>query len=89
MTWLPWPVVVKRQWPKVQFKDKRAITWLEHQAIVHRELNPECKAFYQLAWHLGSSQSDLACLEAENIDWDCHVVSFTRKKPGSIAILRF
>ena len=52
MTWLPWPVIVKRQWPKVQFKDKRAITWEEHQAIVTRELNPERKAFYQLAWHL-------------------------------------
>jgi hypothetical protein len=22
MTWLPWPVIVKRQWPKVEFKDK-------------------------------------------------------------------
>lgn len=43
MTWLLWPVIVKRQWPKVQFKDKRAITWEEHQAIVTRELNPERK----------------------------------------------
>jgi len=60
MTWLPWPVIVKRQWPKVQFKDKRAITWPEHQAIVAREQNPERKAFYQLAWHLGPSQTDMA-----------------------------
>jgi hypothetical protein len=67
MTWLPWPVIVKRQWPKVQFKDKRAITWEEHQAIVAREQNPERKAFYQLAWHLGASQTDLAFLEAEDI----------------------
>jgi integrase len=89
MTWLPWPVVVKRQWPKVQFKDKRAITWEEHQAIVTRELNPERKAFYKLAWHLGASQSDLACLEAENIDWGHNIISFTRKKTGSIAIMRF
>ena len=62
MTWLPWPVIVKRQWPKVQFKDKRAITWEEHQAIVAREQNPERKAFYQLAWHLGASQTWL-CLK--------------------------
>jgi integrase len=89
MTWLPWPVIVKRQWPKVQFKDKRAITWEEHQAIVAREQNPERKAFYQLAWHLGASQTDLALLEAENIDWEHNVVSFTRKKTGSIAIMRF
>ena len=89
MTWLPWPVIVKRQWPKVEYKDKRAITWEEHQAILARELNPERKAFYQLAWHLGASQSDLACLEAENIDWEHNVISFARKKTGSIAIMRF
>ena len=89
MTWLPWPVIVKRQWPKVEFKDKRAITWEEHQAIVTRELNPERKAFYKLAWHLGASQTDLACLEAENIDWEHNVISFARKKTGSVAIMRF
>ena len=89
MNWLPWPVIVKRQWPKVEFKDKRAITWEEHQAIVTRELNPERKAFYKLAWHLGASQSDLAGLEAENIDWEHNVISFARKKTGSIAIMRF
>lgn len=89
MTWLPWPVIVKRQWPKVEFKDKRAITWEEHQAIVAREQNPERKAFYQLAWHLGASQSDLACLNAEDIDWEHHAVAFARKKTGTIAIMRF
>jgi hypothetical protein len=25
MSWLPWPLVPKRQWPAVRFKDKRAI----------------------------------------------------------------
>ena len=89
MTWLPWPVIVKRQWPKVEFKDKRAITWEEHQAIVAREQNAERKAFYQLAWHLGAAQSDLAFLEAENIEWEHTVISFARKKTGSIAIMRF
>jgi hypothetical protein len=84
MTWLPWPVIVKRQWPKVEFKDKRAITWEEHQAIVTRELNPERKAFYKLAWHLGASQSDLAGLEAENIDWEHNVISFARKRPAPL-----
>ena len=89
MTWLPWPVIVKRQWPKVQFKDKRAITHEEHRAIVAREQNAERKAFYQLAWHIGAAQSDLAFLEAENIDWQSNVISFARKKTGSIALMRF
>jgi integrase len=88
MTWLPWPVIVKRQWPKVEFKDKRAITLAEHLAIVAREQNAERKAFYQLAWHLGASQSDLAFLEAENVDWQTNVISYRRMKTKTIAIMR-
>jgi integrase len=38
---------------------------------------------------LGGAQSDIAFLEAENIDWEHNVVSFARKKTGSIAIMRF
>jgi len=45
MNWLPWPVVPKRQWPEVRFKEKRAITFEEHQAILAREQNPERKAY--------------------------------------------
>lgn len=68
---------------------KRAITHAEHVAIVAAEKNPERKAFYQLAWHLGASQSDIAFLEAENIDWETNCISFARKKTRSIAIMRF
>ncbi|HEY3854094.1 MAG TPA: tyrosine-type recombinase/integrase [Verrucomicrobiae bacterium] len=89
MSWLPWPVLAKRQWPKVQFKDKRAITLEEHQAIVAREQNVERKAFYQLAWHLGASQTDIALLEAKDIDWEHNIISYARKKTGSIALMRF
>ena len=89
MNWLPWPLVPKRQWPPVEFGEKRAITLAEHQAIIEREQNPERKAFYKLAWHLGASQSDLACLTAENVDWDNHVISCARMKTGTVAIMRF
>jgi integrase len=89
MNWLPWPVLPKRRWPTIKFKSKRAVTLAEHQAIVAREQNPERKAFYQLAWHLGASQSDIAFLEAENIDWENNVISFSRKKTGSISIMHF
>ena len=89
MNWLPWPVLPKKRWPAIKFKDKRGITLAEHLAIVSRELNPERKAFYQLAWHLGAAQSDIAFLEAENIDWEHSVISFARKKTGSIALMRF
>ena len=89
MSWLPWPVLPKRRWPEVKYKQKRAITRTEHEAILEREPNHERKAFYQLAWHLGASQTDIALLEAENIDWRNRLISFARKKTGSIAIMRF
>src|SRR4051812_3357261 len=41
MNWLPWPILPKKRWPAVNFKDKRAVTAIEHQAIVAREHNPE------------------------------------------------
>ncbi|MGO9001394.1 MAG: tyrosine-type recombinase/integrase, partial [Limisphaerales bacterium] len=40
-------------------------------------------------WHLGASQSDLAGLNAEDVDWEHHVISYARQKTGSIAIMRF
>lgn len=88
MNWLPWPLIPKRQWPAVEYKEKRAITLAEHQAIIAREKNPERKAFYKLAWYLGASQSDLAFLEAENVDWNNHVISYHRMKTGTVAIMR-
>ena len=90
MNWLPWPVLPKTRWPVIRFKEKRGITLTEHLAIIARELNPERKAFYQLAWHLGASQSDIAFLEAKNIDWGkTKSISFARRKTNSIAIMRF
>ena len=43
MTWLPWPVLPKKRWPAVEFKDKRGITLAEHLAIVARELIPSAR----------------------------------------------
>ncbi|MBI1176403.1 tyrosine-type recombinase/integrase [bacterium] len=83
MNWLPWPVLPKKRWPKIQFKKKRAIKWEEHQAIIAREQNAERKAFYQLAWHTGASQSDLALLNAEDINWQDGLIAFSRKKTGT------
>lgn len=83
MNWLPWPVLPKKRWPKIQFKKKRAITWDEHQKIIAAERNPERKAFYQLAWHTGASQSDIALLNAEDINWQDNLIAFSRKKTGT------
>jgi len=89
MNWLPWPLIPKRLWPEIQFKDKRAITFEEHQRIVAREKNPERRNFYWLCWHLGGSQTDVAHLSAEDIDWQNHTIAYARKKTGSLAIIHF
>ena len=66
----------------MKFKDKRAITLEEHQRIIAAKVNPERKALYQLCWHLGASQGDIANLKGEDVDWQNSSVSFTRKKTG-------
>jgi len=89
MNWLPWPLIPKRQWPAMRHKERRAITADEHTRIIAREGNPERKAFYQLAWHIGASQTDLANLEASDVDWPNRVISFFRQKTGSVVQIRF
>jgi len=89
MGWLLSPVIVRRQWPKVVYREKRAITADEHQKIVARELNPENAAFYELCWHLGGSQTDVVSLVAEDIDWGDMIVSFHRRKTAAPSLVRF
>jgi len=80
MEWLLKSVIPRLQWPRPVFGQKRAITSAEHAAIVARELNPERRDFYELLWHTGASQSDAACLRAEDINWSSRTISYTRKK---------
>jgi hypothetical protein len=62
------------------FKQKRAITAKEHAAIVQREQNIERRNFYELLWHTGASQTDAACLLAEDVNWNSRTISYTRAK---------
>lgn len=89
MMWLPWPVLPARQWPQVKHKEKRAITLAEHEHILAREKNPEFKAFLQLLWHTGGSQSDVARLKADNVDWETRTISFARAKTGVPVVVSF
>jgi integrase len=89
MNWLPWPLIPKRLWPEIKFKDKRAITIEEHRLIIEREGNLERRDFYELCWHLGGSQADIAGLEADSIDWRNRVIAYARKKTESLAFIHF
>jgi len=89
MNWLPWPLIPKRLWPEVRFQPKRAITLEEHRRIVEREKNLELRDFYEFCWHLGGSQSDVANLQAEDIDWNNRVIAYARQKTDSLALIHF
>jgi len=89
MDWLPKAVIPRKQWPKIEFKEKRGITRAEHEKILAAEHNPEWRAYYQLLWHLGGSQSDVANLHAEEVDWEMKVISFNRRKTGSVVQFHF
>jgi integrase len=84
MNWLPWPVLPHKLWPRIQHKSRRAITQDEHQQVIAREGNTERRAFYELLWYLGGAQSDIACLEAEDIDWNDATICYNRKKLASL-----
>lgn len=96
MDWLLKPVIPRLQWPKPQYKGKRAITAEEHRMIIEAEAAAadrnrgsrnsdqphyvERRDFYELLWHTGASQSDAAFLLAEDIDWRNQTISYSRKK---------
>jgi integrase len=80
--WLPWPILAKRAWPKIQSQSKRAITAEEHAAVIASENNPERRAYYELIHETGAAQTDAANLTAEDIDWPNGVLIYRRKKLG-------
>ena len=89
MGWLLAPVLPLKQWPRVQHKQKRAITREEHERIIARELNQERKAYYALLWELGGAQGDVAKLSAEDVDWRTKTLSYFRTKTGRAARICF
>jgi integrase len=88
MNWLLVPIIAKKMWPEVKFREKRAITQEEHQRIIEREKNPERRAFYEVCWYVGGSQTDMALLKAEDIDWQKRVLTYFRCKTGTKAQIR-
>jgi len=71
----------------IRYRQKRAITSSEHQLIVNREKNAEMKAFYGVLWHLGGSQTDMATLKAEDIDWEQMTLTNARRKTSAPVII--
>ena len=89
MKWLPWPILMPRQWPWIRFKPRRGVSWEEHQKLLAREIDPERHAFLELLWHVGAAQIDLVSLTADNVDWSHRTICYLRRKTGKPAIVRF
>jgi integrase len=47
------------------------------------------RAYYELLWHLGGSQTDMARLTAEAIDWQRQTIAYRRCKTGTPAVQAF
>ncbi len=91
MDWIPNAIISKRQWSKIRFNAKRAITLLENQSILTKQKNPEYYAYYELLWHLEGSQNDIANLYAENVNWspDHRISPVENRQPLDVAFWQF
>jgi integrase len=88
MGWLPTPILPKKKFPRIEHKEKRAIKESEHKRIIEREGNEERRDFYELCWHFGGSQSDIASLLAEDIDYERRCFVYDRLKTGNMGGMR-
>lgn len=89
LDWIPKAILPRKRWPAVRYAEKRGITLEEHRKIVARERNQESRAFYELCWHLGGAQSDMANLKTEDVDWENQIIAFSRKKTAAPVLVRF
>ncbi len=80
MGWILHPVLVKRLWPKIRYKKRRGIRLDEHQKLVESEWDQEWRLYYEMLWHTGGAQSDIACLHRDNVDAERGILCYTRMK---------
>ena len=78
--WLLAPVMAKRAWPKIKYKARRGITAEEHEKIVAAEHMDDYRLFFKLVWETGGSQSDVANLNAEDVNWKTRRLHYSRQK---------
>jgi hypothetical protein len=78
--WLLSPVLSRRAWPNVRYKQRLAVTMEEQAQIIASERNPERRAYYEMLWETGGSQSDIANLSWANVDQQQRLLIFYRMK---------
>jgi hypothetical protein len=81
--WLLTPALNKRLWPKVKYKGRRGITAEEHTSILASENLEDYRQFFRLLWETGGSQTDIANLTADDVDWQNERIYYSRRKLAS------
>jgi integrase len=79
MGWIPAPILPRKLWPKMNKKDKRAITEAEHKQLL-AAVDEEWRLYFKLLWFVGASQTDAANLTSANIEWKSRVLTYRRQK---------
>lgn len=84
LAWLLQPVLVKRAWPKIRYARRRGITREEHERILAVTKQADYRNFFELLWETGGSQTDIASLRADDIDWIKRRLYYKRAKLASL-----
>lgn len=78
LNWLPWSIMARKAWPRIEKPSKRGVTAAEHARIVDDEPDEEWRHYYEMLWLTGGSQTDIARLDRTNIHGE--VLSYQRAK---------
>lgn len=78
--WLLQPALSKKAWPKIKYSKRLSITVEQHQKILAITKREDFRLYLELCWETGGSQTDIACLHAEDIDWANRRLYYERVK---------
>ena len=78
--WLLQPALSRKSWPKLKYRKRRGITAGEHSKILAVTKREDFRLFLELLWETGGSQTDIAKLQAEDVDWDTGRLYYERVK---------
>jgi integrase len=78
--WVLKPVLPKSVWPRIRHPQRRGITANEHGILVSMTKNREYRLYFQLLWETGGSQTDIARLDASDIDWQARRLYYQRQR---------
>jgi integrase len=80
LRWIIQPVIAKNGWPKIRYGHRRGITHEEHERILAVTKRRDYRDFLELLWETGGSQTDIANLTADDIDWPNRRLYYERAK---------